>query len=161
MKKVVSLMLCCLMVMAAGVFPASADFQESVNFSFDEAEHGLYDSSNVITPYASGLLTAYKLTIGTSGGKLAVSAYTEGVMEATKVGFTYVRIDRLVNGVWQAYAQWNDYYSDFNTCSFGKLLNAPAGYYRAACEHYVEKPRLLIFKATQTQINLTSTFQLK
>ena len=94
MKKVVSLMLCCLMVMAAGAFPVSADFQESVNFSFDEAEHGLYDSSNGITPYASGLLTAYKLTIGTSGGKLAVSAYTEGVMEATKVGFTYVRIDK-------------------------------------------------------------------
>lgn len=79
MKKVVSLVLCCLMVMAAGAFPVSADFQESVNFSFDEAEHGLYDSSNGITPYASGLLTAYKLTIGTSGGKLAVSAYTEGV----------------------------------------------------------------------------------
>ena len=50
MKKVVSLMLCCLMVMAAGAFPVSADFQESVNFSFDEAEHGLYDSSNGITP---------------------------------------------------------------------------------------------------------------
>lgn len=71
MKKVVSLVLCCLMVMAAGAFPVSADFQESVNFSFDEAEHGLYDSSNGITPYASGLLTAYKLTIGTKWGQVS------------------------------------------------------------------------------------------
>lgn len=161
MKKFISMVLCCLTIVLVAIFPLSASAQEATNLSFDEAVHGLYDSTNGITPYATGLLTAYKLTIGSSGGKLAVSAYTEGVMEVTKAGFTYVRVDRLVNGTWQTYAQWKDYYSNYNSSSFGKLLDAPAGYYRAACEHYVEKPRLLLFKATETHINLTSTFQLK
>lgn len=76
-------------------------------------------------------------TIVKSGsGKIAAGGNTVGQTVVSKISIT-VRVQRLVNGRWQAYTSWSA--TNYNSAyvSSSKVLTVPKGYYyRVYCSHY-------------------------
>ena len=82
------------------------------------------------------------------------------IEDVTKCGFTYIKLQRLINGTWTDYTTYcyYDQYSESTSKTFSKSISAPKGYtYRVICEHYAEKTKLLVFKDKETSYNATSS----
>lgn len=91
---------------------------------------------------------------------MTITAKTICIPDVTECGFTYIRLQRLINGAWTDYATYcyYDQYANATEKTFSKSISPPSGYtYRVICEHYAEKPRLVIFTDTQTIYNETTT----
>lgn len=87
-------------------------------------------------------------------------AKTLGTSEVTKCGFTYIKVQRLINNTWTDFGTYcyKDQYSDSNMKVFKVNVYGPKGYtYRAICEHYAEKKTLLGLKSKETAYNVTTT----
>lgn len=118
---------------------------------------GLYDSIGVQTRAAT-LITENSIKLTKSGDNLLVSGFTYGINEVDKIGFSYVTLQRLVNGKWEDYVKWTDLYSSSSKYSLGKSVTAAHGYtYRVVCNHHAEKPGILWFRDKQDIYNETST----
>lgn len=117
--------------------------------NYDAIGYGKYDFDNTLGAQtrASGLIVSTQLTVYRSSNQLAVYGRTNCFDYMSKVGFTYITIQRWVNNQWTNYLTISDYYDtnvDFH--SYGKYHNVPLGYtYRAICNHYAEKPGILWF----------------
>lgn len=130
-----------------------------------ETVHGMYDSceknSDVeVLASSSNLIADKKLKLSKTSSGLVVNATTRGSSEVTKCGFTYIKLQRLINGKWQDYTAYcyTDQYSDSALKNFTKTVTPPKGYtYRVICEHYAEKKKLLVFKDKQTAYNATAS----
>lgn len=116
-----------------------------------------FDSTQGAQPRTSGLITATQLTVYRSSTQLAVYGRTNCFDIMSKVGFTYIIIQRWENNKWTDYLTINDYYDtnvDFH--SYGKYHSVPMGYtYRAICNHYAEKPGILWFTDKENIYNET------
>lgn len=122
-----------------------------------ETVTGLYDSTGIQTR-AANLITANSIKLTKSGNNLLVSGLTNGIDGVDKCGFSYVTLQRLVNGSWQDYAKWTELYSSSNKYSLGKSVAAAHGYtYRVICNHHAEKPGILWFRDKQDIYNETAT----
>lgn len=118
---------------------------------------GLYDSPEIQTR-ATNLITSNSIKLTKSGDKLLVSGYTNCISDVDKCGYSYVTLQRLVNGKWKDYVKWTDLYSSSNTYSLGKSVTAAHGYtYRVICNHHAEKPGILWFRDKQDIYNETSS----
>ena len=89
----------------------------------EEAE-GIYNTS--ANARATGLISQKTLTLSKTGTQLIISAKTKGSDEVDKCGFTYIKLQRLVNGSWTDYSTYcySDLYSDSATYSFAKTILA-------------------------------------
>ena len=122
-----------------------------------ETASGLHNSDG-LKARATGLIIEQALYLSKSGGNLIVSGRTVGNDDVDKTGFTYVKVQRFVNGVWQDYAVWTDIYSSTNRCMLGKSVEATAGYsYRVICNHYAQKSKFWLFKSEQNAYNETGS----
>lgn len=139
----------------------TASAQEITTEKILETAHGIYDSDSVNdTARASDLITSNSLTLTKTTSSLVIYARTKCIEDVTKCGFTYIRLQRLINGSWTDYATYcyYDQYANATEKTFSKSITPPSGYtYRVICEHYAEKPRLLIFTDTHTIYNETTS----
>ncbi|MGN0654307.1 MAG: hypothetical protein ACI4KD_05255 [Oscillospiraceae bacterium] len=167
MKKIISALVVVLILCSFGSVQSFA-----LDYNYDNCEfssemivdevHGLYDfeSTNEITTYSTSLFKAKSITLSKTSTQLIITAQTTGIEEVTKAGFTYIKLQRLINGAWTDYSTYcyYDQFSNSNNKTFSKTISAPKGYtYRVVCEHYVEKPRLIVFKTSETSYNQTSS----
>ena len=121
-----------------------------------ETVTGIYNSVDVQTR-ASNLITSNSINLTKSGDNLLVSGFTNGIDGVDKCGFSYVTLQRLVNGKWEDYVKWTDLYSSSSMYTLGKSVTAAHGYnYRVICNHHAEKPGFLWFRDTQDIYNVTS-----
>lgn len=123
----------------------------------EEAE-GVYNSN--ANTRATGLISQKTLTLSKTSTQLIISAKTKGSDEVDKCGFTYIKLQRLVNGSWTDYSTYcySDLYSESNSYLFSKSITPPSGYtYRVVAEHYAAKKTLLIFTSEETSYNETSS----
>ncbi len=123
----------------------------------EEAE-GICNSST--NTRATGLITQKTLKLSKTSTQLIISATTKGSDEVDKCGFTYIKLQRLINGNWTDYSTYcySDLYSDSNSYLFSKSITPPSGYtYRVIAEHYAAKKTLLIFTSEETSYNETSS----
>ena len=123
----------------------------------EEAE-GVYNSN--ANTRATGLISQKTLTLSKTGTQLIISAKTKGSDDVDKCGFTYIKLQRLVNGSWTDYSSYcyYDQYNETNSKTFSKYITPPSGYtYRVVCEHYAAKKTLLIFTSEETSYNETSS----
>ena len=124
--------------------------------------YGLYNTNNNsdVSVLSTGLITSKFLKLSKTTDKLIITAKTICVTDVKKCGFTYVKLQRLINGSWTDYSSYcyYDQYNESNSKNFEKAISAPKGYtYRVICEHYAEKTKLLVFKDTETSYNVTSS----
>ena len=136
--------------------------QDAVINSDVDVVYGIYntDENSDISTCASNLIIAKSISLRKSGNILILEATTKGSSEVTKCGFTYIKVQRLINNVWTDFGTfcYKDQYSDSNSMTFTSNVYGPKGYtYRAICEHYAEKKVLLGLKSKETAYNVTRT----
>lgn len=127
-----------------------------------EEAYGLYNTNNnsSVSLMSTGLIVSKSLKLAKTTSSLIITATTIGNTDVTKCGFTYIKLQRLINGTWTDYSSYcyYDQYNEYSSKSFEKSISATKGYtYRVICEHYAEKPKLLILKDTETSYNATSS----
>jgi hypothetical protein len=153
------------LVANASELKAGEPDDEYISITMDEInqlEHvdGMIVSPPLIQPLSSSsdLIQGYSLTLAKNGTQLIIYGSTMCVSSVTKSGFTYIRLQRYVSGSWQNYSSYTEQYKNATSYTFSKAVSAASGYsYRVICEHYAEKPYLLLFKTTQTISNQTGS----
>lgn len=134
-----------------------SDYILSNEVVIEEAE-GIYNTNNGAR--ATGLISQKTLTLSKTSTQLIITAKTIGSDEVDKCGFTYVKLQHLVNGSWTDYSTYcyYDQYNESNSKTFSKYITPPSGYtYRVVCEHYAAKKTLLVFTSEETSYNKTSS----
>lgn len=167
MKKIISICLVLLTIfcmLSVNAFALDSVGEDTLIIKDDiiEEVYGLYNTNNNtdVSLMATGLITSKSLKLAKTTDKLIITAKTSGSTDVTKCGFTYVKLQRLINGTWTDYTAYcyYDQYAESTSKTFSKTISAPTGYtYRVVCEHYAEKTKLLIFKDTETSYNVTSS----
>lgn len=167
MKKIISICLVLLTIfcmLSVNAFALDSVGEDTLIIKDDiiEEVYGLYNTNNNtdVSLMATGLITSKSLKLAKTTDKLIITAKTSGSTDVTKCGFTYVKLQRLINGTWTDYTAYcyYDQYAESTSKTFSKTISAPTGYtYRVICEHYAEKTKLLIFKDTETSYNVTSS----
>lgn len=158
MKKAISVLLVLISVVCIFSISAIAAEQSNTPGLYNtekilETVNGQYDSEN-----ERGLIISRKLSLSKTSTQLLISATTTGSTEVTKCGFTYIKLQRLLNGTWTDYSTYcyYDQYNNSTTKTFSKYISAPKNYtYRVICEHYAEKPRLVFWTTSETSYNAT------
>ncbi len=166
MKKIICII--CSFIFMFSVFNVSVFATETKNKEYyeiilsDEAiieeSEGIYNTNP--NTRATGLISHKKLTLSKTNTKLIITAQTTGSEEVDKCGFTYIKLQRLVNGSWTDYSTYcySDLYSESNSYSFSKSITPASGYsYRVIAEHYAAKKTLLIFTSEETSYNETTS----
>lgn len=165
MKKIISLTLMSILLVMSFMIPVcAADVsEEDTEIAADsiiEIVTGIYDNDDVQALSSSDLILSKALTLTKTTNGLVIKAKTQCISDVTKCGFTYIKLQRLINGTWTDYSAYcyKDQYIDSCSMSFSKTVTPPKGYtYRLICEHYAEKKKLIFFKDTQTIYNATSS----
>lgn len=161
MKKFLALILSVVLIFSASSIVSYAYEEAQVSSSNEiilEKAEGLYNSNG--NERASGLINAKSISLSKTNSQLLITAQTIGTTEVSKCGFTYIKLQRLVNGSWVDYSTYcySDLYSESNSYAFSKYVSPPSGYtYRVVCEHYAAKKVLLIFTSDETSYNETSS----
>ena len=164
MKKIISF--CLVLLSIFSIFSINAFAQENtkdiISTEVVEEVHGIYDtpSDKRVSLLSAGLITNNSLKLSKTSSSLIITANIICSTDVTKCGFTYIKLQRLINGTWTDYTTYcyYDQYSESTTKTFSKTISAPTGYtYRVVCEHYAEKTKLFIFKDTETIYNETSS----
>lgn len=159
LKKTISVFLALISVVCSFAISAFATEHSNTTDSYTavkilETVNGIYDSEN-----ERGLIITKRLSLSKTSTQLFISATTTGSTEVTKCGFTYIKLQRLINGTWTDYSTYcyYDQYNNSTTKTFSKYVSAPKGYtYRIICEHYAEKPRLVFWITSETSYNATT-----
>lgn len=167
MKKVISILLIILSAVSmfsVNTFAKDILAEQTLIIKDDiiEEVYGLYNTDNNTGQNirATGLITSKSLKLSKTSDKLVITAKTSCASDVEKCGFTYIKLQRLINGTWTDYTTYcyYDQYAESTTKTFSKSISAPTGYtYRAICEHYAEKTKLLILKDKETSYNETSS----
>ena len=114
-------------------------------------------------PKYAGLLAGTSIALTKKGNTLLLTASTTGTNKVTKCGFTYVKLQKLENGVWTDIKEYTyaDQYNDTNSKVFSVSVSVPQGNtYRAVCEHYAEAPHLQFLTQSATAYNTTDAIAL-
>ena len=103
-----------------------------------EEVYGLYNTNNnsSVSLMSTGLIVSKSLKLAKTTSSLIITATTIGNTDVTKCGFTYIKLQRLINGTWTDYSSYcyYDQYNEYSSKSFEKSISAPKGYtYRVIC----------------------------
>ena len=110
-------------------------------------------------PKYAGLIAGKSVELTKQGDKLLITASTTGSNQVTKCGFRYIKLQKLVNGVWTDMKEynWRDQYNNTNSKVFSISVSVPKGnIYRVVCEHYAEAPYLQLFTQSASYYNTTN-----
>lgn len=155
MKKFLSLILALSVLACLGV---QISFAANPNIAANEKIIETVQGENN-TSASKGLIVTKSLSLSKTSTQLIISARTTGNEDVTKCGFTYIRLQRLINGQWVNYTTYcyTDQYNNSNNKTFSQYCSVPKGYtYRVICEHYAEKPRFIFWTTSETIYNQTS-----
>ena len=83
---------------------------------------GIYNTN--ANARATGLISQKTLRFSKTSSQLIITATTKGSDKVDKCKFTYIKLQRLVNGSWTDYSTYcySDLYSDATTYSFSKTI---------------------------------------
>ena len=99
-------------------------------------------------PKYAGLIAGKSVELTKQGDKLLITASTTGSNAVTKCGFQYIKLQKLVNGVWTDVKDftWRNQFNNSNSKVFSVSVSVPKGStYRVVCEHYAETTYLQFF----------------
>ena len=161
MKKLVSLMLCAIILFSCCVFQTSAvndgDFVPGIiNYSLISPVIDDFDETNETR--ATGLIMSYALGLSVTGTTLKIRAETYCISEVVKSGFKNLVVQRRVAGStsWSEYYDYGDLYNDSYAALLSTSLVVPSGYqYRLSCKHYAKKS-LLVTQSVSNTSNIVS-----
>lgn len=161
MKKIITI--CLVLSSIFSVFSTNAfaheyntELTQTPNTCIIEEVSGFNNSD--VTPLKAGLITGKYLKLSKTTDKLIISAKTTCTNDVDKCGFSYIKLQRLINGTWTDYSSfcYYDQFNESNSKTFEKSVNAVKGYtYRVVCEHYAEKSKLLVLKDKESIYNET------
>lgn len=163
MKKITAIILTLVSLFSILALPASAANVESGltdDTQIVETVTGLYDTAESVQPLATGLITGNTIRLTKTSSGLQITATTTAISEVTKCGFTYIKLQRWLNGRWADHLTftYTDQYSNSNSMTFTKIATPEKGHtYRVVCEHYAEKRKLLILKDKEKIYNETAS----
>lgn len=167
MKKTISIFLAllltfCIFSTTAFANDYSNDAATANNPIIIDEVYGIYDANtdSDVMLTATNLITNQTLKLSKTSNTLIITAKTFCTSDVKKCGFTYIKLQRLINGSWTDYSLYcyYDQYAEGTSKTFSKTISAPKGYsYRVICEHYAEKTKALIFKDKETKYNVTSS----
>lgn len=143
-------------ISAAGL--ENSNYERIVYSPYSDYAEGINNTDNV-SVQASGIISSYVLTLYKSNSNtLTVRGQTTSANICSKIGFTYIRLQKYVNGSWQNYASWTDLYNTESVVyTAAKSVAVTSGTYRAVCEHYGEQKILLIIPKTEKIYNETTS----
>ncbi len=156
MKKLVSLMLCAVVLFSCCVCQSGAVSEEDfvpyvVDFSLIsptfEGDNRAGESR------VSGLIMSYALDLSVSGTTLKIYAETYCIGDVVKSGFKNLVVQRKTAGSssWSDYYNYGDLYKDSYASFLSTSLVVPPGYqYRISCKHYAKKSLLLTENISNT-----------
>lgn len=163
LKKITAIILTLVSLFSILAFPASAANAESELTEEVQAVEfvtGLYDTVEGVQPLATGLIIGNTIRLTKTSSGLEIKATTKAISEVTKCGFTYIKLQRWLNGRWADHLtfSYTDQYSNSNSMTFTKIATPEKGHtYRVVCEHYAEKRKLLILKDKEKIYNETAS----
>lgn len=141
-KKYLSLLLVCAMVITAGTSAKALEYSEpsgiasSDQFSSDACIVTSAQMRAVDLMYTPSLIISSPST-----GKISVEASVRAKRTVDKLGFTVLRIERWGGSSWESDATWTNKYS-YSTSSFswsGSATGCVSGaYYKATCTFYAK-----------------------
>ena len=163
MKRTVSILLIILFILCRPSTPAlaaeSRGEPDSVDISITDSEIEQLEYVALVNsdPKSSGLIYEKKMLLAKDGSSLVISGETKCISGVVKCGFTYIKIQRYVNGSWTDYVTYTDIYADSNNCKCSKRVAGITGYkYRVVARHYAKKT---LFN-TESIITTTGTLSL-
>lgn len=84
--------------------------------------YGLYNTENGIAQNtrATGLITGKELNLAKTSDKIIITAKTSCTGDVDKCGFTYIKLQRLINGTWTDYTAYcyYDQYAEASSLAF-------------------------------------------
>lgn len=145
LKSISFILLALVMLVPTTVFAAEEEVPEwqDITMSDEEIDEFLapYMVDNTMSR-ASGLITAYGMSIQKSGTNLKIVGKTICASGVTKCGFTEVIVQRRLRSTdsWSQYTKYTDLYSSSTVYALAKTITPPSGYqYRVTCTHYAKK----------------------
>lgn len=144
-KSISFILLALVMLVPTTTFAAEEEVPEWQDITMSEEE-----IDEFLAPYmvdntmsrASGLITAYGMSIQKSGTSLKIVGKTICASGVTKCGFTEVIVQRRLRSTdsWSQYDKYTDLYSNSTVYALTKAITPPSGYqYRITCTHYAKK----------------------
>ncbi len=145
LKSISFILLALVMLVPTTAFAAEEEVPEWQDITMSEEE-----IDEFLAPYmvdntmsrASGLITAYGISIQKSGTSLKIVGKTICASGVTKCGFTEVIVQRRLRSTdsWSQYDKYTDLYSNSTVYALTKTITPPSGYqYRITCTHYAKK----------------------
>lgn len=155
MKKLLSLLLCVILILTCGVFQASAEEENFVPYVIDfSLTSPIYENANKQTDSrATGLITSYRLQLSVTGTTLRIIAETNGSPEVVRSGFKdfVVQRKKTTSAVWSDYYDYGDLFVDTFAAELDTTLAVTSGYeYRVSCKHYAKKSLLVTQSVSNT-----------
>lgn len=156
MKRLISLLLCAVLLFSCCAFQTSAVNDENfvpyvVDFSLTSPN--FESANNFEESRASGLILSYGLGLSVSGKTLTISAETYCIASVVKSGFKNLVVQRKLttSSTWSDYYDYGDLYNDNYIALLTTKLAVSSGYqYRVTCKHYAKKSLLVTENITNT-----------
>lgn len=149
MKRIVSLLLCAVILFGCCVFQSSAVEEENfipyvVDFELTSVDLEMTNES--ADSRVSGLILSYGIELSITGSSLKIRAQTNCVADVVKSGFKNFVVQRkkTTGTSWSDYYDYGDLYNDSYSASVNTTLAVGSGYqYRVTCKHYAKKSLLV------------------
>lgn len=148
MKRLVSLLLCAILLFTCCIFPASAVNEEEL-FTSPSFEN----VSETAETRATGLILIYGLEISVTGTSIKIIGETYCDDSVVKSGFKNLTVQRkkVTDSSWSDYYDFGNVYEDSYYASINTTLAVTSGYqYRVTCKHYAKKNILLTQSISNT-----------
>lgn len=154
MKRLVSLLLCAIVLFSCCVCQASAADEENfvpyvIDFSLTAP---VYENESVESR-VSGLILSYGIQLLVNGTTLKILAETNCVSNVVKSGFKNFVVQRkkVTSATWSDYYNYGDLYNESYSASVNTTLVVESGYqYRVSCKHYAKKNLLMTQSISHT-----------
>ena len=144
MKRLVSLLLCAILLFTCCIFPVS---------SVNEEESLTSNVSETAETRATGLILIYGLEVSVTGTSIKILGQTYCDDSVVKSGFKNLTVQRkkVTDSSWSDYYDYGNWYSDTYALSINPTLAVESGYqYRVTCKHYAKKNILLTQSISNT-----------
>lgn len=160
MKRIIAFFLCVVLSLTSLFFSVSATNEDEfspyvIDFTVTTEINEATVADNA---RATGLITAYGLSLSNSGTTLKLSGQTHASAEVEKCGFKNLVVERrkTSSDSWEEYYDFGNVYVDGITANLSTNLAVASGYqYRISCKHYAKKNILSVQTISNTSNSIT------
>ncbi len=134
-RSVFALSLLSILICTNGLKSQAADEKECIDGSY-LLEENYSEGESVNISRGIYLKSGSSTLIKEGTGKITAGGRTVGEIVVSKISVV-VKVQKLVNGSWEAYTSWTTTKYNSALVSSSKTLSVPTGYYyRVCCSHY-------------------------